>query len=81
VLWNGAYIANGGLTADSAETLLEDGYATATSFGRPFIANPDLVERFRNGWPISQGDSSVYYGGGAKGYTDFPRYQTANLAV
>jgi N-ethylmaleimide reductase len=79
--WNGAYIANGGLTADSAETLLEDGYATATSFGRPFIANPDLVERFRNGWPISQGDSSGSYGGGAKGYTDFPRYQTANLAV
>jgi len=42
------------------------------AFGRPFIANPDLVERLRKGKPLAEGDRATYYGGGAKGYTDYP---------
>ncbi|MEZ3187241.1 hypothetical protein HZR81_20290 [Pseudomonas sp. LM13] len=44
------------------------------SFGRPFIGNPDLVERLRGNQPLAAADSSVYYGGGANGYTDFPTF-------
>ncbi|OPD98036.1 hypothetical protein AO997_33685 [Pseudomonas aeruginosa] len=46
----------------------------AFSFGRPFIGNPDLVERLRGNQPLAAADSSVYYGGGANGYTDFPTF-------
>jgi N-ethylmaleimide reductase len=46
------------------------------AFGRPYIANPDLVQRFTNGWPLADApDMSVWYGGGAAGYTDFPAYK------
>jgi len=45
------------------------------SFGRPIISNPDLVERFSNGWPLNpQADMKVWYSFDAAGYTDFPRY-------
>jgi N-ethylmaleimide reductase len=73
-LWKGAYVANGGFTAEKARDYLQRNRATAISFGRPFIANPDLAERLRHGWPLASADSSVYYGGGARGYTDFPTY-------
>jgi 2,4-dienoyl-CoA reductase-like NADH-dependent reductase (Old Yellow Enzyme family) len=73
-LWQGAYIANGALTADKANDYVARKRATAVSFGRPFIANPDFVERLQNGWPLASADNGVFYGGGAKGYTDFPRY-------
>ncbi len=42
------------------------------AFGRPYIANPDLVERLQRGGPFNEGDRNTYYGGGAKGYTDYP---------
>lgn len=73
-LWQGAYVANGALTADKANDYVARKRATAVSFGRPFIANPDFVERIRNNWPLASADNGVFYGGGAKGYTDFPRY-------
>lgn len=73
-LWKGAYISNGGFTADKARSYLQRGRATAVSFGRPFIGNPDLVERLRGNQPLAAADSSVYYGGGANGYTDFPTF-------
>ncbi len=79
-LWQGAYIANGALTADKAADYVARGRATAASFGRPFIANPDFADRLQNGWPLASSDNSVYYGGGAKGYTDFPRYSKAREA-
>ncbi|HEY9193185.1 MAG TPA: alkene reductase [Methyloversatilis sp.] len=79
-LWQGAYIANGALTADKAADYVARGRATAASFGRPFIANPDFAERLQNGWPLAGSDNSVYYGGGAKGYTDFPRHSNVREA-
>ncbi|WP_067803200.1 alkene reductase [Actinomadura formosensis] len=55
-----------------AEEALESGLADLVAFGRPFIANPDLVERMATGTPLASADRSVWYGGGAAGYTDFP---------
>lgn len=75
--WGGAYIANGAFTAQKAEEHVASGLATAVSFGRPFIANPDLVERFRTNAPLAEADQSVFYGGGVTGYTDFPSYRDA----
>ncbi len=66
-----AWMVNNGLDKALAENALAEG-ADLVAFGRPFIANPDLVERLRRGKPWNEGDRSTYYGGGAKGYTDYP---------
>ena len=71
-LFNGAYIANNGYTRDTAITAVESGAADMVAFGRPFIANPDLVERLRTNAPLNEPDRATFYGGGAKGYTDYP---------
>ncbi|WP_380780386.1 alkene reductase [Sphingomonas sp. R86520] len=70
--FRGAYIANNGFDQKLAETHLADGKADLIAFGRPFIANPDLVERMKAGVPLAQVDPQTLYGGGAKGYTDYP---------
>lgn len=46
------------------------------SFGTIFIANPDLVERFENDWPLAKADTSTYYTGNETGYTDYPTYHS-----
>jgi N-ethylmaleimide reductase len=68
----GAYIANNCYTREMAEDALAQGRADLIAFGRPFIANPDLVERFRRHAPLNLPDQETFYGGGAKGYTDYP---------
>ncbi|HJV80068.1 alkene reductase [Noviherbaspirillum sp.] len=73
--FSGALIFCGGYTAESAEALLQKGIADAIAFGRPFIANPDLVERFRRGAELNKPDRATFYGGGAHGYTDYPTLQ------
>ena len=62
-----------------AEQAIELAQADLIAFGRPFISNPDLVERFANDWPLNpEADMSVWYSPtGAKGYTDFPMAQEA----
>lgn len=74
--FNGPLMANCGYTQAAAEQVIEEGAADLVSFGRPFISNPDLVERFRNGWPLASESSvaSWYSSTGAEGYTDFPAY-------
>jgi N-ethylmaleimide reductase len=69
---NGAWLVNNGYTRDSAEAAVGSGYADAVAFGKLFIANPDLVERFKDGAPLNEPDKATFYGGGAKGYTDYP---------
>ena len=54
-----------------AEKALADG-ADIVAFGRPYIANPDLVERLRRNAPLNAPDRATFYGGGAAGYTDYP---------
>jgi len=66
----GAWMVNNGMDKALAERELAAG-ADLFAFGRPYIANPDLVERLRRGGPFNQGDRDTYYGGGAKGYTDY----------
>ena len=55
-----------------AEHAVESGHADIVAFGRPFIANPDLVQRLRRGAPLNTPDPDTFYGGGARGYTDYP---------
>jgi N-ethylmaleimide reductase len=62
----------GGFNHETAEQWLRQGKADLIAFGRKFIANPDLPERFRRGAALNPDDPSTYYGGGAKGYTDYP---------
>lgn len=70
--FRGMLIFCGGYSAAEGEALIADGVADAIAFGRPFIANPDLVERFRSGAALNTPDQSTFYGGGAEGYTDYP---------
>ena len=74
--WNGPVIENCALTLEKAQTIIADGKANAVSFGQAFIANPDLVERFRSGAPLAEGNRDTFYtgyGDDARGYTDYPR--------
>lgn len=70
----GAWMVNNGLDKALAEAALADG-ADLVAFGRPFISNPDLVDRLRRNKAFAPGDRSTFYGGGAKGYTDYPVYK------
>lgn len=70
--WSGNLIANNGLKPQTAAALLRDGLAHAASFGRYFISNPDLVERFRSGADLARVDRDHIYTGEARGYTDYP---------
>ena len=71
--FGGLYIANEGFTQQSAEKIIESGEADAVAFGKLFIANPDLPERFRLNAPLNQPNPETFYGKGEKGYTDYPR--------
>jgi len=70
--YRGALIVAGGFDQDSAEAWLRQGKADLIAFGRKFLANPDLPERFRVCAPLNADNQSTYYGGGARGYTDYP---------
>ena len=74
-LFNGLYMANNGYDAELAQTRLNDEMADMIAFGRPFISNPDLVERLKLAAPMAQPDPVTMYGGGAHGYTDYPTFQ------
>lgn len=68
----GPLIANESFTADSAAAQLNAGDADAVAFGKIFIANPDLPLRFRNGAPLNEWRSDLFYASGPEGYTDYP---------
>ncbi|APH57960.1 Glycerol trinitrate reductase [Granulibacter bethesdensis] len=70
--FGGAYIANNSYDRDLALDAVSSGRADMIAFGRPFIANPDLVERLHRNTPLATASQDVFYGGGAEGYTDFP---------
>lgn len=67
----GAWMVNNGYDAGLADQSLAHG-ADLVAFGRPFISNPDLVERLRTGADLHPADRDTFYGGGEKGYTDYP---------
>ena len=76
-VFRGPLIGNCGYTLETAEKAVASGYADLIAFGRPYLSNPDLVERFRNGWPLADlPDMSTWYSpAGSAGYTDFPAFQ------
>lgn len=70
--YKGTLIVAGGFDRDSAAQWLRENRADLIAFGRKFLANPDLPDRLRVGAKLNADDPTTYYGGGAKGYTDYP---------
>lgn len=70
--FSGTYIANNGYDFKLATEVLDKNKADLIAFGKPFISNPDLIERLKLGAPLNDFDKATFYGGGAKGYTDYP---------
>lgn len=70
--FSGAYVANNQYTLDLAEQVLAAGEADLFSLGRPFLANPDLIDRLRTGAPLAEAPKEYWYGGDATGYSDWP---------
>jgi N-ethylmaleimide reductase len=68
----GAWLVNNGYDAKLAEAAVASGRADLVAFGKLFLANPDLVRRLREGADLNTPDNSTFYGGGAKGYIDYP---------
>jgi N-ethylmaleimide reductase len=75
--FGGSYMANGSYDRARAEAALAEGRADLVSFATPYIANPDLTERFRLGLPLARPDRATFYGGDARGYTDYPALSQA----
>jgi N-ethylmaleimide reductase len=75
-VWHGPLLLNTGFGLDSDRDVLEgliaNGTADAVTVGRPYISNPDLVERWTRGAELNENDQATWYGGGAEGYTDYP---------
>ncbi|MFW9079716.1 alkene reductase [Pseudomonas sp. P2757] len=71
-LFRGAIFVCGGYQQTSAQDILVQGLADAVAFGKPFIANPDLPQRFVCNAELAQPDGNTFYGGDARGYTDYP---------
>ena len=71
-LWNGQYIANGDYDAARASEAVASGHAVGIAFGRIFLANPDLPERFRRQAALNEPNPDTFYGGDETGYIDYP---------
>jgi N-ethylmaleimide reductase len=72
-------ILSGGYSASSAEAVLEKGEADLVSFARPFIPNPDLVDRFKNRLPLNQPKFDLFYTPGPEGYVDYPVFEDVQV--
>jgi len=70
--YHGTLIINGGFKRENGNKVLEEGLADAVAFGRPFISNPDLVERIRRNAPLARWNEQTFYTPGTEGYTDYP---------
>ena len=75
--FSGAYVANNGYNRDMAIEAVREGRADLVAFGKSFISNPDLVERLRRNVELNAFDKATFYGGGSKGYTDYPALEDA----
>lgn len=77
--FNGAIVVAGNYTAESGSQLIESGLVDFVAYGRNFLANPDLPYRFENGLPLNElGDPKTFFGGDARGYTDYPTCNAVN---
>ncbi len=80
-LWHQRLIVNGGFNRESAAAVVASEAADLVAFAVLFLANPDLPERFRRGAPLNAPDRPTFYGGSAKGYTDYPTLDDAATAA
>ena len=80
-LYRGTLIANVKMDRERGNHLISSGLADLVAFGRPYIANPDLVHRFAIGAPLADIDWETVYGSGAKGYSDYPSHQPLEPAA
>ena len=71
-VFKSALILNSDYTAEGAQQALDGGVADAIAFGRPFISNPDLVQRLREDLPLTPDDAKAWYSQGPEGYVDYP---------
>ena len=71
-VFNGPFVLNSDYNKEKGQAALDSGQADAISFGRPFISNPDLPQRFAMGLPLAADDMATWYSGGASGYADYP---------
>ena len=71
--FSGAWMVNNGYTKESAIQTIASGDADLVAFGKLYIANPDLVHRFKRNQELNPVDPTTFYGGDAKGYTDYPK--------
>jgi len=74
-LFNGTLIGNVNMDRDRGNRLIAEGLAGLVAFGRPYIANPDLVQRFTEDAPLAEVDWETVYGSGPLGYSDYSTYQ------
>lgn len=79
--FHGLFILSGGFDQARAEQALREKRGDLVAFGRPFLANPDLVARMRGNMPLNAPDNSTFYVPGAKGYTDYPALRTSTKEV
>ena len=78
-IYQGVIVGNCGYTKEVAEERIAEGNADLIAFGRPFITNPDLPERFKNNWPLNPAeDMSLWYTPGAQGYTDYTPFKLSS---
>jgi N-ethylmaleimide reductase len=76
-LYEGTLIANVEMDRNRGNRLIAEGLADLVAFGRPYIANPDLVQRFEENAPLTEVDWETVYASGPHGYSDYPTYQSS----
>ncbi len=77
----GSYLASNGYDLARTQQALRTGAADLVAFGAPFLANPDLVRRYRDNLPLNKANPATFYGGGESGYIDYPPYRSEYLAA
>ena len=78
--YTGTLIVAGGYTKATGQAILDANRADLIAIGRPFISNPDLVERLRNNWPLTPPDRAKFYEGGRDGYINYPVYDPSDIS-
>jgi len=77
-LYHGTLMINNAFNQEKGNKIIEEGLADAVAFGKPYISNPDLVERFQENAPLAEWDSKTFYTPGEEGYTDYPSLKKWN---
>lgn len=79
-LYKGTLMINAGFDQDSGNKVIESGDADLVAYGKLFISNPDLVERFEHNYPLDEWNSDTFYTPGKEGYIDYPKYKKKEMA-